>query len=62
MGAGKMVQWSRVLIILPEDLSSVPSTHTGWLTTTYNSALGIYHPFLAFIGTLIHGTYIHTGT
>ena len=31
---GEMVQQLRALAVLPEDLSSVPSTHTGWSTNT----------------------------
>ena len=33
-GAGEMAQWLGVLASLPKGLSSTPSTHMGWLTTT----------------------------
>lgn len=33
-----MAQHLRVYAALSEDLVSVPSTHTWWLTTTYNSS------------------------
>lgn len=42
--------------VLPEDPSSVPSTHTRRLTTTYNSSFRVRHPFLASLGICIHGT------
>ena len=34
--AGEMVPWLRVLVAHVMDLSSVPNTHNGWLTTTHN--------------------------
>jgi hypothetical protein len=53
VGAGELVQWLGLLTSLPEDLSSVPSTHVRQLTTTWNSmfrgsdaifSLQKYHP------------------
>jgi hypothetical protein len=35
--AGKTIQWLRVLAAFAEDLSSVPTTHAGWLTIACNS-------------------------
>jgi hypothetical protein len=35
--AKEMAQWLRACTALPEDLSSVPSTHVGWLKAACNS-------------------------
>lgn len=37
LGAGEMVRWLRAHTALPEDLSLVPSVHSGWFTNTSNS-------------------------
>jgi hypothetical protein len=34
--AGEMAQWLRTCTVLPEDLTSNPSTHIEWLTITCN--------------------------
>jgi hypothetical protein len=34
MGTGQMVPWLRIQSVLLEDLSSVPSTHVKWFTTS----------------------------
>jgi hypothetical protein len=34
LGTGEMAQLLRLYTILPEDTSSIPSTHIGWLITT----------------------------
>jgi hypothetical protein len=36
LGVGEMVQRLRALALLPEDLSSNPSTHIRWHTSAYN--------------------------
>lgn len=41
-----MVQHLIALAALPEDLSLVPSTHHGWLTTIFNSASKGYDTLL----------------
>jgi hypothetical protein len=33
LGAGEMAQWLKALVVLPEDLGSIPSTYTA----AYNS-------------------------
>ena len=38
IGAGELAQQARMLACLPEDLSSVLSTHTGQFKTTYHSS------------------------
>lgn len=35
--AGKVASQYRVLAALPKDQDLVPSTHSGWFTTAYNS-------------------------
>lgn len=37
VGTGEMTQRSRTFVPLAEDLSLVPSIHTGWLTSTWSS-------------------------
>lgn len=37
LGTDEVAQWLRVLDTLSEDLSFIPSTHVGQLTTTHNS-------------------------
>jgi hypothetical protein len=36
--SGLLAPYLRVCTVLPEDLSSIPSTHIRWLTTTFNSS------------------------
>ena len=46
-GAGEISQWLRALPALPQDLSSVPCTHSGCLTSTCVSSEGIKYPLVA---------------
>jgi hypothetical protein len=53
-----MVQWLRELESLPEDPSSVPSTHVRWLTTACNSGSKNSMPFSDLCG--YHTQLAHT--
>jgi hypothetical protein len=33
-----MIHWFRVYMVLPEDESSIPSSHVRWFTTAWNSS------------------------
>lgn len=43
--ARELTQWLRVLAALAEGPSLVPSTHIGWLATSYKSSLRGYDTF-----------------
>ena len=46
IGAGEMAQWLRTLVVLPEDLSLILSTHMQ-LTTVCNSSSKVSDTFIA---------------
>lgn len=61
LGAGELAQQLRALAAVPpEDNSSVPSPHAGWLTITCNSGCGGSHPLSWPLCTYTQG--IHTLT
>lgn len=58
-----MAQQVKVLTVLPEDLSSVPDTHIGWLTITFHLQLqGRQCPLLTSEGICTQVVQTHTYT
>ena len=62
LGAGEKSQWLRALAALAEDLSLVPSIHTGTDHNCLQFQLQSIQWFLAFIGTQTYVAYTYTDT